>query len=68
MIPLLKNNNLRLILGLYADDLRATRHRFRINCTDRPEIYYEGGISPDEPLAPRLPRNGNLASWLVYMY
>ena len=55
-LSLLKNNDLRLILDVYGDDISPARHKFTINCRDKVEIIYDGVINPDESLAPRQPQ------------
>ena len=56
-LPLLGNNNLKLVLGVYADDLDSTLHQFTINCRDKVEIFYDGVISQDELHEPRRPQD-----------
>lgn len=55
--PLLKNDSLRIIIGVYGDNVRPTHHRFKLNCKDKVEIFYEGRINLDEPLEPRRPKS-----------
>lgn len=52
-LPFLRNDNLRLRMGLYGDDVPPSHHQFIMHCKGRFELHYEGLVNPDEPLVPR---------------
>jgi len=52
-IYLLKNDGLRLRLGVYGDDINSSCHQFILNCKTHFNITYEGEVNSNEYLAPR---------------
>lgn len=53
--PLVKNDRLRLVLGVFGDDIKSVHHLFTLDLKDGCRITYGGQINPDEPLGPRRP-------------